>query len=175
MSSSAHAFDELGRILSSGGIRTAAYANARGLVGIAAVNWLMGRYPGLSRAEAGRLASLGSEYRRAGSVLNGLPQDQRPGLADIPVAPSIYGGTNLGRRIQYEVLVATPPGASGGGGYQTVILDSAVLLTPAEIITQIIVDMEAATPRTEYNQMVLDALGGSSAPIFIFQGAIRAY
>ena len=173
--SSAHAFDELGRILEMGGIRSAGHANAAGLVGIAAVNWLLRRFPGLSRAEAGKLTTLGREYRRAGAEMTGSPPHVALPIDRIPLAPTIFGGENLGRRIQYEVLVSTPPGASGGGGYSTVFLDSATVMTPEEIISQIIIDMEASSPRTEYNQMVLDALAGANQPIFLFTGAVRAY
>lgn len=173
--SSPHAFDELGRILAAGGIRSAGWAHDKSLIGLAAVNWLMGRFPSLSRSQAGRLATLGRQYRQAGAgVAGGIGGPGLP-LDGIPVVPELYGGANQGRRIQYEVRVNMDPGGGDPGGLRTIFVDSATVMTPDEIISQVVAQMgQDAGGRERYERLLAGISQGGMVSASIV-GAVRAF
>lgn len=174
--SNAHAYDELGRILSRGGIRSAAHAAGAGLVGIAAVNWLMGRFPSLSRLEAGKLATLGRAYAQAGAMMTAGDPETPLSLGDIPLVPPLYGGDNLGRRIQYETRIFYPESIAGGSGVSTIFIDSAVVMTPSEIVSQATADMASGGGDKSKYERVTDWIANRGGqPMVVIVGAARAF
>ncbi len=81
------AYDELGRILSEGGIRAARYGLTQVGPGILLVNWLVKRFPSLSRIQAGTLAAQVNAYAGAGQALSQQTPSVPIDPATVPVIP----------------------------------------------------------------------------------------
>lgn len=101
--SSGHSFDELGRIIASGGIRSAAFGLLKVGGGINLVNWLTHRFPALSRAQAGSLATMARSFHAAGTLLETLAPMDRIDPNAVPVIPGGAGPSNASFRYWSDV------------------------------------------------------------------------
>lgn len=98
-------YDELGRVIANGGIRSAGWGIRNIGVGILLGNWLSRRFPSLSRAQAGSLATLGRAFVGAGQGIGALPPGIMVDPATIPLIPEGASGQNAGSRFWSDVRI----------------------------------------------------------------------
>jgi hypothetical protein len=164
----------LNALLGAGGLNKAIFGLGEVGAGLPLVNWLRRNYPGLTRSEAGTLARMAREYAGAGSALNSGPPNAKGLIKNIPINPFLYGGNNLGRRFQYQVTVQLRDRATGLTGYVTQMIDSAVLLTQADLLA---IASAGAMSRLGDDYMKRRFLGAADTEVAYLEirGIVRAF
>lgn len=165
----------LGKILSSGGVRSAGWAYDQGLKGLGAVNWLMQRFPSLTRNEAGNLATLGRQYRQAGAAVAGTVGGAPLAVDAHPFVPGAGDLMRPGSRFQYETHVTKPMTADELELHRQIFVDSPVPLSADEIAKTVTTQADKPDQLTPTDQRIRDWVLGQIALEIEVTGALRSF
>lgn len=133
-----NAFDELGRILSSGGESPIIFQADRGALLPVLITLVGERFPSLSSAERIFLAELAHDASAAGDTASAATDGPIIDIADVPVNPFVNESTTDRPRVKTRAIVSATNQDTGEKEYSTIDVLSGEIPDVADLRQQIL-------------------------------------